>query len=57
MREITGIAMLEVVVAALVGIAYGWSKSYDEARNAEFRNWRRATSLVGMLAVTLQADC
>jgi cytochrome bd-type quinol oxidase subunit 2 len=55
MREFTGMAMLGVVVAALVGVAYGWSKSHDEARNAELRNWRRATTFVGMLAVTLQA--
>ena len=46
--------MLAVIVAALVGIVYAWSKSYDEVRNAELRTWRRTTALVGMLAVTLQ---
>jgi hypothetical protein len=55
MREVSGMAMLAVIVAALAGIAYGWSKSYDEARNAELRSRRRATALVGILAVTLQA--
>jgi cytochrome bd-type quinol oxidase subunit 2 len=55
MREVSGMAMLAVIVAALVGIAYGWSKSYDEVRNAELRTWRRTTALVGILAVTLQA--
>ena len=55
MREITGMAMLAVIVAALVGIAYVWSKSYDEVRNVELRPWRRTTALVGILAVTLQA--
>ena len=47
--------MLAVIVAALVGIAYGWSESYDEVRNAELQSWRRTTALVGILAVTLQA--
>jgi cytochrome bd-type quinol oxidase subunit 2 len=55
MREITGMAMLAVIVAALVGIAYGWSKSYDEVRNAELQSWRRTAALVGILAVSLQA--
>ena len=55
MRELSGMAMLAVIVAALVGIAYGWSKSYDEVRNAELQSWRRTTALVGILAVTLQA--
>lgn len=47
--------MLAVIVAALVGIFYAWSKSYDEVRNVELQSWRRATALVGILAVTLQA--
>jgi len=47
-------AMLAVVVAALVGIIYAWSKSYDEVRNAELRPWRRTTALVGILTITLQ---
>lgn len=55
MRDITGMAMLAVIVAALVGVAYAWSKSYDEVRNAELRPWRRTIALVGILAVTLQA--
>jgi cytochrome bd-type quinol oxidase subunit 2 len=55
MREITGMAMLAVIVAALVGIFYAWGKSYDEVRNVELQSWRRATALVGILAVTLQA--
>lgn len=47
--------MLAVVVAAFAGIAYAWSKTCDEVRNVQLRPWRRATSLVGVLAVTLQA--
>lgn len=47
--------MLAVVVLALVGIAYSWSKSYDEARKPGLRTWRRTTAYVGTLAVTLQA--
>ena len=47
--------MLAVIVAALVGIVYAWSKSYDDVRNAELRPWRRTSAMVGILAVTLQA--
>lgn len=55
MREITGMAILAMIVAALVGIVYIWSKSYDEVRNAQLRPWRRTSAMVGILAVTLQA--
>jgi|SRR5580658_7674036 hypothetical protein len=55
MREVPGMAMLAVLVVALVGIVYGWSKSYDEVRNADLRPWRRTLAMVGILAVTLQA--
>jgi len=55
MADLSGMAALAVIVVALVGIAYGWSRSYDEVRNTELQSWRRTTALVGILAVTLQA--
>jgi cytochrome bd-type quinol oxidase subunit 2 len=55
MREIMGMAMLAVIVAALAGIAYVWSKTYDEVRNTALRPWPRTLAIVGIFAVTVQA--
>src|SRR5579871_4361200 len=55
MREVPGMVMLAVIVAAFVSGFHGWGKFYDEVRNAELQGWRRTTALLGMVAVTFQA--
>ncbi|MGB8097440.1 MAG: hypothetical protein WCF17_09815 [Terracidiphilus sp.] len=47
-------ALLPVILAAIVGLAYAWVVTFQEMRAAEAPGWRQTTALLSVGAVTMQ---
>lgn len=51
----TSVILFVLIVAALVGVLYGWIVGRAQIRKLEMAAWRRACAETGLIVVTAQA--